>query len=123
MLQNAKKLKIKHYIYTLIIIYNIIYNKMSAPTITLKNVELYMGYKFEPAECAICRSDLCAPTQQDLSDNNVSKFELVVIGGECGHVFHKKCINSLKKNNFASCPMCNVVWREKDYLKSDISIV
>lgn len=95
---------------------------MATPKLTLKNVKLYMTYDFDPEDCKICKSNLCAPTPQDLTDNSITKLDLFVIGGECGHIFHNKCINSLKKNNFASCPICNVVWRDKDYLKSNISV-
>jgi hypothetical protein len=92
------------------------------PTIVMKNIEVCIGYEFEQEDCKICRGSLSAPPLQDLNNDTKTKIEMVVISGRCGHIFHKKCIQELKKNNYLSCPQCNLVWKDEDALSCDIGI-
>jgi hypothetical protein len=94
------------------------------PEITITSAEIYIGYEFsnDSGNCKICRGSLLAPPLQELNNESKTKIEMTVSLGKCGHLFHKKCIHELKKNNYLSCPSCNVVWSEEDQLPCEIGI-
>jgi hypothetical protein len=83
-----------------------------SPSITIKNVEVYSGYEFEQEDCKICRCSNSAPPLQDLNNDSKKNIEMSVILGKCGHMFHSSCIKDLNKNNFVSCQICKLVWKE-----------
>lgn len=58
-------------------------------------------------ECYLCRQNLLAPSFEDLQNGNL---KVLVSLGECGHAFHKTCIDiHYAKNNY-SCPIDKTPW-------------
>ncbi len=93
------------------------------PTINMKSVNVWIGYEFDQECCQICRLSLQAPPLSELNNNEKSCIDMTVTVGNCDHIFHKICINELAKNgSVSSCPVCNLVWKEKANLRSEISI-
>jgi hypothetical protein len=90
------------------------------PVIKMNSLQVFLGYEFEQENCQICRSNLSAPPLSELTNNSQTKIDMTVLVGKCGHMFHKKCINEMKKNNFTSCPQCNLVWNEEDALSCEV---
>ena len=63
----------------------------------------------EMVSCSICLNDECEAKHSDLK-----KF---VVGKECEHYFHDKCMQQWKKvqkrsKKRSSCPMCRTIWIE-----------
>ena len=84
------------------------------PTITIKNMEIYTGYEFNPDDCKLCRNSLMAPSLPDLNNEDLTQIEMLIIIGKCGHYFHKKCISNFQNTGYVSCPTCNVSWEVQD---------
>ncbi|AYV81432.1 MAG: hypothetical protein Harvfovirus33_10 [Harvfovirus sp.] len=57
-------------------------------------------------ECSLCRTNLLAPSLEDLQKGNL---KIVNILGACNHTFHKTCIDAHCKEN-ASCPVDKTPW-------------
>lgn len=97
-----------------------------SPVINVKHVNLFVGYVFKQENCTICRGNLSAPPaseyNSDQTTNSIkSSIDCSVLLGKCDHMYHKKCIQSLKKNNYVSCPQCNVVWENSETLTCHVS--
>ena len=63
----------------------------------------------EMISCSICLNDECEAKHTDL--------EQFVVGKDCEHYFHDKCIQQWKKvqkrlKKRSSCPMCRAIWIE-----------
>jgi hypothetical protein len=84
----------------------------TSPSITINKIQVWAGYEFDQEDCKFCRCSLSAPPLQDLNNNSKKNIEMCVAQGKCGHLFHKSCIKELSKNNFVSCQVCNLVWKE-----------
>ena len=73
--------------------------------------------------CKLCKKPLLTPPPQEYQINekiNGIKISRRLIKGECGDIFHDKCIkNSLNLKNI-SCPNCNTIWKYSKVLKTGI---
>lgn len=87
-----------------------------------KSFDIWVGYEFEQDNCKLCHNPLSAPPMQELNNEDKQNIEMTVSVGKCGHIFHKSCIKDHKKNNSVSCPVCNLLWKEEDILRSEIGI-
>lgn len=56
--------------------------------------------------CALCKSDIMAPTYNDLLNKNIRTRISV---GKCKHVFHEYCIDKHTQGDL-SCPLCKTPW-------------
>lgn len=90
---------------------------MSNPVILLKKMEAIVieTLDLNITTCNICKNELNDFPVGYFNFNNSYKASL--IKGKCGHVFHKFCLDKVKKNNQQVCPTCCVPWivEEKNY--------
>lgn len=59
-------------------------------------------------ECTICRCNL---HENSLSYQSKGLSSYIIVG-ECGHSFHKECLEGWIKEN-ARCPICACKWKYK----------
>jgi hypothetical protein len=92
-------------------------NKKIDLSITQINILATMKYKDTDTVCQLCRKDLMAPTQEDLSKGVVLTCK--ISRGKCKHTFHSDCINKFIKNGQTSCPIDYVPWNLEKELDSN----
>jgi len=86
----------------------------------IMSAKLFFTYDFKEDECQICRKKLCETSiiEKDKTNFKTNNWNSV---GTCGHVFHMSCIDSIKVNNFCSCPICNTTWKVKANVPCELS--
>lgn len=65
-------------------------------------IEYHLDSKYQDTECSICCGNLLL---KNLNND--------IIVGNCGHIFHEKCIKSWHDKQL-NCPNCKVDWITKD---------
>jgi len=81
---------------------------MSNSRFEISNVNVLTSWRFElpkNQDCIICRCNLHEDSI-DFQNKGVSSY---VVFGECGHSFHKECLDGWIKNNMR-CPICGDKW-------------
>jgi hypothetical protein len=90
---------------------------MSQPRIVLKQMDAIIveSLDLEITTCNICKNELNDFPVGYFNFNN--SYRAPLCKGKCGHVFHKFCMNKIKKNDQQVCPTCCVTWivEEKNY--------
>ena len=64
-------------------------------------------FKATSNECQICREDLVSPCMNCSSTHTKGEMLCYVSKGNCGHCFHKHCIDGWLKNA-TNCPICSI---------------
>jgi|SaaInlStandDraft_5_1057022.scaffolds.fasta_scaffold20131_2 hypothetical protein len=60
-------------------------------------------------DCTICRNSL----NEDSNEYQMKGITSYVIVGQCGHSYHRECLNGWIKDN-PRCPICGDKWIYKD---------
>ena len=64
-------------------------------------------FKATSSECQICREILVNPCMNCLTTHIKGELMCHVAKGNCGHCFHKHCIEGWLKNA-SNCPICTI---------------
>lgn len=64
--------------------------------------------------CGICKNLLLKPCTSCINNKKNIEFKCHVALGECGHAFHKDCIESWLNKDGKKCPICICVWNYKN---------
>ena len=81
--------------------------------ITFNNVSIVYDWKFNFRDdnCAICRNSLMdCSTKCIVEKKNIDTCAPIM--GECGHAFHKDCIEDWLSSR-RKCPICMQRWKNK----------
>lgn len=79
------------------------------------NLNVVWSYASKNTDC-ICSRPLHMPTANEIQKKVISRNN--VITGECGHTFHKECIEQYCKNNTIGdtevhlCPFDHLQWKQ-----------
>ena len=73
-------------------------------------------WKLLNKECPICRNDLMECSIQCQASKSDIELSQPCINKNCGHAFHKDCIDMWLKNQ-PVCPLCNTSWETKIFKK------
>ena len=57
--------------------------------------------------CTICRES-CNTSSLEYMKIGENSY---IIGGICGHFFHKECIEKWTKKYSKNCPLCHKIWK------------
>lgn len=91
-------------------------------TINIKNIDIVAtwDYTSKNKEC-ICNRSLHLPTVNDIDNKLINRNNIFF--GECGHAYHKECLNPylIKYDNM--CPQDRLKWESKKINKEEYKIV
>lgn len=90
-------------------------------TINIKNVDIVAtwDYTSKNKDC-ICNKSLHIPTENEMNNKLINRDNIIF--GECGHAFHRECINEyINKNNI--CPNDRLDFTIKKINKEEYKIV
>ena len=91
-------------------------------TINIKNIDLVAtwDYTTKNKDC-ICNRSLHLPTVNELDNKLINRDNILF--GNCGHAFHKECINPYLMNNDNICPCDRLKWETKKINIKEYKIV
>ena len=89
------------------------------------NLVSYWTFDLQSQNCDICRNPLVAPPSQDLisktKTNTIDMSTTNPVLGDCGHAFHKTCIDKLIVGGSCMCPIDHSPWAIKKYLDAGVT--
>lgn len=98
--------------------------------INITNINLITNWDFigdprtqqDKHDCKLCRRPLIMPPLQEMEVTDTKGVYITgkLSKGECGDIFHEKCINSMLNSGSTLCPNCNTQWNQSKILKSGI---
>ena len=82
-------------------------NRVEIDSLNIVVTYAFNAGKLTNDECALCKHDLLAPSAEDLAKGNL---RILTSIGECGHAFHKTCIDLYYARDNYSCPIDKTPW-------------
>ncbi len=84
----------------------------------INSINICAGWSYSSKnQTCICSRPFHLPTANEVQKKVISRNNVVT--GECGHAFHKECINNYIKNNLVNgtqvslCPIDHLPWTPK----------
>ena len=81
---------------------------MSNSRFEIRNIKVLTSWRNNlplNTDCTICR---CSLHEDSIEYQNKGITSYIIVG-ECGHSFHRECLNGWIKDN-PRCPICNEKW-------------